>query len=325
MSAAYTREHDGHSAARRLPHRTCSTPSGLSDEQKRRDDLTRRHVDGLRGAVEADRPGAVPDPGGGSDQASKSRDTSRAMTCASGPGRGGPGPAGGPRRQRLRRSRGGRGRASQTRSRVARLISATPFPRSGWVCRAADATRAARHTRSEGRPRKRCPRRRCRRRGGCSQPATSIDHEEDHEGDGGREDVCGCVTAIRVDGLWPGWGADPQGIKPACLSVQVFCVGMSALPTIHTPRRSGTKKHAESPRTKFHPHADVRMSAPVPLCLPLSIWALYHRRYLEICAARVRAVPPRGDSPDSYSLARTVRGRTSQSGTGADILTSACG
>ena len=50
-----------------------------------------------------------------------------------------------------------------------------------------------------------------------------------------------CVTAIRVYGLWPGWGADPQGIKPACLSVQVICVGVSAPPTIHRQGAGGRR------------------------------------------------------------------------------------
>ena len=68
-------------------------------------------------------------------------------------------------------------------------------------------------------------------------------HVKDHEGDGGPEIWVWGVTAIRC--VWPlaGWGADPQGIKPADLSVHVMCVGVSALPTIH--RKSAAKKHAE--------------------------------------------------------------------------------
>ena len=51
------------------------------------------------------------------------------------------------------------------------------------------------------------------------------------------------VTAIGGYGLWPGWGADPQGIKPA-VCVFVFCVDMSAITSIHTSGE-GLKKHAK--------------------------------------------------------------------------------
>src|SRR6476620_1204199 len=70
-----------------------------------------------------------------------------------------------------------------------------------------------------------------------------------------------CVAAIRVDGLWPGWGADPQGIKPAVLSVQVFCVGVSALPesTAESPGDEETRRVSAEEVSPTCRWSDVRL------------------------------------------------------------------
>lgn len=72
-----------------------------------------------------------------------------------------------------------------------------------------------------------------------------------------------CVAAIRVDGLWPGWGADPQGIKPADLSVQVFCMGVSALPesTAGAPGDEETRRVSEDELSPTSRIADVGFGA----------------------------------------------------------------
>ena len=105
-----------------------------------------------------------------------------------------------------------RGTASQTRSRVSRVMAATPFPSGPGGC-AVQILRLPLHGTPgpKGGPEtieKKMP----ASRGAAHTPG----HVKKSRGRWRTRRCVSCVlAAIRVDGLWPGWGADPQGIKPA--------------------------------------------------------------------------------------------------------------
>ena len=164
VSAAYTREQDGHSAARRLPHRTCSTPSGLVGRGERLES-TSPVVASTVSQWPWRRTGLAqcPTREAASDHASKSRDSSRAMTCASVAASRWPRSSGWPSPRPDARWRAG-GRRPRRGLVLPGSSTATPFPGPGGCAVQLMQPRAARHTRS-GRAASKRSRRRCRRRG----------------------------------------------------------------------------------------------------------------------------------------------------------------
>ena len=150
MSAAYSREQDGHSLARRLPQRTWVTPSGSSSL------LYEETISPVLVSIVSERPRSrigcaqFPTRASASDQASKSRDTSRSRICCSTPadsvgrssGACSPNPG--------KASGTSAGRVAVTRARVPMLTGSTTL---GRVCHAAKFAIPPRGTPRSGRTR----------------------------------------------------------------------------------------------------------------------------------------------------------------------------
>ena len=254
VSAAYIREQDGHTDARRFPHRTCSHPERLALEEY--DDSTSPVAVSTVWSEPRSRIGSAQYP----------------TRAAAGPG------VEVPRQQPGDDLRLGGGVEVAQVQRLASPPTGTlagaqgdgvpdavsccpgayghPLPWSGWVCRAADATpRCTAHPVRKGGQRN-------DREGDAGAagvahtPATSRDHDEDHEEDGGPENVCVCDGNSCV---WPlaGVGSRPPGHQARSFVSSGFCVGMSALPP-STARRRRRRNTPTVARKKFHPHADGR-------------------------------------------------------------------
>ncbi len=122
VSAAYSREHDGHRSARRLPHRTNVTPPGSSAEAYWR--TTSPLVRSTVTELPTSRTGLLQNPtraavdAHSSRSADRSRSNTWAWVPASVPGR--------PAQSGLRAPASTT--ASQTSLTFARVMSATPFP-----------------------------------------------------------------------------------------------------------------------------------------------------------------------------------------------------